>query len=562
VRNRTDTSPVIDGSVVSPQEAVTGVTPSIDHIRVWGSKCYSYVHPKTIPAGQRHDKLVNPGRLGVFMGYANTTSKHVKVYNPELGYTSRCSRVKIDEDIKGGTIDLKLRCKAGPQGTLNEPPDRNPRGRPKKQPATELATQPQVPLPTQVVKPIPVKPVPVKATPQVVVPPENVPRAESKEPKPEKEDQTSPTETKDNAVVPDIMVEEPTQDAQPMPTAPLPQQDAPRYFTRAKRKRAADEAVEDERLSKIIRAMLAQVELTEEDIEVLTSAFPATEIAGIKIPQTYKEAVNDPYYAEHWKGAMHEEIISLLENGTWKEVVPPKGANLVSSKWVFTIKTRADGTIERFKARLVARGFSQVRGTDYDETFAPTVRMDTLRLFLATVAAEDLECAQFDIKNAFTESHLKEEIYLAPPKGIEVKKGCVLQVLRSLYGLKQAARDWNLLIKKELLAWGFVQSLADPGMFVHDKRGIRLLLYVDDIVAAAKQQGQIDWFYQKLSGRFNAKNLREIHKILGVRVTRNRKNRAIYLDQEHYLRTVLDRFGITQKTHKDKKIPAADYNSF
>jgi len=87
-----------------------------------------------------------------------------------------------------------------------------------------------------------------------------------------------------------------------------------------------------------------------------------------------------------------------------------------------------------------------------------------------------------------------------------------------------------LLIKKELLAWGFVQSLADPGMFVHNKRGIRLLLYVDDIVAAAKQQGQIDWFYQKLSGRFNAKNLEEIHKILEARVTCNRKNHAIYLD--------------------------------
>jgi hypothetical protein len=162
----------------------------------------------------------------------------------------------------------------------------------------------------------------------------------------------------------------------------------------------------------------------------------------------------------------------------------------ISSKWVYTIKLNADGTIERFKARLVARGFSQVQGTDYNETFAPTARMDTLRLFLATVAAEDLECAHFDIKNAFTESHLKEEIYLSPPQGLDVKKGCVLQVMRSLYGLKQAARDWNLLIKKELLAWGFVQSKADPCMFIHEERGLRLLVYVDDIVAAAKQQSR------------------------------------------------------------------------
>jgi Reverse transcriptase (RNA-dependent DNA polymerase) len=331
---------------------------------------------------------------------------------------------------------------------------------------------------------------------------------------------------------------------------------------------------ETERLHKIVKAMMAQVDLTmsdedinelgisTEDIKILEQAFPATEINGIKIPQTYKEAINDPQYSEQWKDAMNEELISLLKNGTWKEVVPPKDVNLVSTKWVYHIKTRVDGTIERFKARLVARGFSQIHGHDYTETFAPTVRMDTLRLFLAAVAAEDLECAQFDIKNAFTESHLKEKIYLTAPKGVEVKKGCVLQVLRSLYGLKQAARDWNLLIKKELLNWGFVQSLADPCMFRHEERGIKLLVYVDDIVAAARKQDQIDWFYKQLSGRFDAKNLGEIGKILGVRVARDRANRTIYIDQEQYLRAVLDKFGITQKTHKDKKIPAADYESF
>jgi hypothetical protein len=122
-----------------------------------------------------------------------------------------------------------------------------------------------------------------------------------------------------------------------------------------------------------------------------------------------------------------------------------------------TIKTKLDGTIERFKARLVARGFTQVQGIDYNETFALTVRIDTLRLFLATVAAEDLECFHYNIKNAFTKSHLKEQILLKPPEGVHVKKGHVLKghvlkVLRSLYRLKQAARDWNLLMKKELLA--------------------------------------------------------------------------------------------------------------
>jgi hypothetical protein len=133
-------------------------------------------------------------------------------------------------------------------------------------------------------------------------------------------------------------------------------------------------------------------------------------------------------------------------------VLRPKDANMVDLKWVFTIKTKPDRTVKRFKARLVARGFTQVHGIDYNETFAPTVRMDTLRLFLATVAAEDLECFHYNIKKAFTESHLKEQILIKQPEGVHVKKGHVLKVLRSLYRLKQAARDWNLLIKKELLA--------------------------------------------------------------------------------------------------------------
>jgi hypothetical protein len=128
-------------------------------------------------------------------------------------------------------------------------------------------------------------------------------------------------------------------------------------------------------------------------------------------------------------------------------------------------------------------------------------------MFLAIVAKEDLECSHFDIKNAFTESHLKEEIYLAPPQGIQVQKGHVLHALRSLYGLKQAGRDWSLLLKSELLKMDFVQSLADPCLYTCKERGIMLLVYVDDIVAASRDAVQIEWFYDQLSSRFNTKNL-------------------------------------------------------
>lgn len=254
------------------------------------------------------------------------------------------------------------------------------------------------------------------------------------------------------------------------------------------------------------------------------------EIQGIKIPRTYKEAMSSPHSKE-WDEAVRVEIEQLILNGTWEECILPKGANLVSTKWVFTIKETPKGNIDRFKARLVARGFSQSYGIDYSETFAPTVKMDTLRIFLAMVAKRNLECSQFDIKNAFTESRLKEDIFLAPPEGVVVSNGKVLKALRSLYGLKQAGRDWNLLLKDYLTTTcKFIQSLADPCLFIYKERKLYLLVYVDDIAAAAEDAEQIKWFDQMLSRRFNTKNLGEIAKILGVRITRDRKHKTIYLD--------------------------------
>ncbi|KAF7573927.1 hypothetical protein PtrM4_055500 [Pyrenophora tritici-repentis] len=443
------------------------------------------------------------------MGYSETTNKQFKFYSPELGYTSRSSRISVDEYTPGGKVELRLRnIPAGPQGTQNIMPDRKPRGRPRKD---LTPTQPAHAQPAPA-EPTPAEPTPAQPTEQAATEQVEPPTAEEMEPPPAEQMDTSPAEQVElnpepierrrgrprklttappttvsrDERVPDLATEESEEPVQSLP-------EAPRYFTRgSKRKRAGEDTAEDERFRKIIKAVLAQVNLTDketdEDAYIFEKAFPATEIAGIQIPKTYQQAIRDLRYGNQWKAAVLEEITSLIENGTWEEVVPPKDANIVDSKWVFTIKTKPDGTVERFKARLVARGFTQVHGIDYNETFAPTVRMDTLRLFLATVAAEDLECFHYDIKNAFTESHLKELILLKPPEGVHVEKGHVLKVLRSLYGLKQAARDWNLLMKKELLAWGFVQSLADPCMFVHKERKIRILVYVDDVLAAAKEQ--------------------------------------------------------------------------
>lgn len=128
VRNGTNVGVVIDGKKTSPIGAFMDEIPNIDHIRRWGSKCYYYVDRKTIPDGERHDKLVNPRRTGVFMGYSEATTKHFKVYSPERGSTIKVSRVEIDEDTNGGEVELRIRnCSSGPQGTMNVMKDRMPK---------------------------------------------------------------------------------------------------------------------------------------------------------------------------------------------------------------------------------------------------------------------------------------------------------------------------------------------------------------------------------------------------------------------------------------------------
>lgn len=600
LRNRTDTGPIIDGKKTSPIESFTREVPSIDHIRKWGSKCYYYVDRKSIPTTERHDKLVNPGRVGVFMGYSNNTTKHFKVYSPERGSTIMVSVVRIDEETKGGTVDLRIRSSgAGPQGTKNAMLDRKPRGRPRLEvPAVKEskaipqvvipAFTPPADVPAFTERELPDADTPKEEDPAEItteeMPKDTVEATESDPPLPpapkaKRSHRANPQNKKSRSSSPPPRlytpptVEDVPEDEDETITNPGPNTEAPRYFTRASLKRTASDPAEEERNMKRVRAMIAQLMSDDDDEDInidelmyclgeeFETAFAAEVIAGINIPQSYEEAINDPKYSKQWSAAMAEEMLSLIANKTFQNVVPPKGANVVSTKWVYTIKTCENGSIERFKARLVARGFSQVKGQDYSETFAPTVRMDTLRLFLATVAAEDRECYQFDIKNAFTESHLRELIYLKPPKDTAIPKGQVWQALRSLYGLKQAARDWHHLIKGELLKWGFIQSLADPCMFTHYESSVQLLVYVDDIVASAKTTGEIDWFSDKLHSRFKTKPLGEIGKILGARVTRERKNRTLYIDQEQYLNSVLDKFGITKEKAKGKKVPAADYEN-
>lgn len=175
-------------------------------------------------------------------------------------------------------------------------------------------------------------------------------------------------------------------------------------------------------------------------------------------PKTMEEALSSEY-AESWKQALDDEYKSLLENDTWTLKEPPPGVKPIPVKWVFKAKQDATGRFERFKARLVVKGFRQVEGIDYNEVFAPVSKYSTLRALLAKAAAEDLELHQIDIKTAFLHGELEEEIYIAQPPGYEEgTPGLACKLNKSLYGLKQAPRAWYNRLHKELEVFGFRSS--------------------------------------------------------------------------------------------------------
>lgn len=156
---------------------------------------------------------------------------------------------------------------------------------------------------------------------------------------------------------------------------------------------------------------------------------------------------------------------------------------------------------------------------------------------------------------------MKEIVFLKPPEGVNVTKAKSLRVLRSLYGLEQSAGDWNQLLRSQLLSWGFIQSLADPCLSTKKEKCLVALVYVEDIAVSGKNLDNLKWFANTVSSRFNAKSLGEIEKILGMRITRQRHKKTIYIDQERYLEKVLRKFGFPKATHKMQRISVDGYGS-
>lgn len=271
------------------------------------------------------------------------------------------------------------------------------------------------------------------------------------------------------------------------------------------------------------------------------------------IPSTYTEAILSPERGS-WAGAMEEEMQSLEKNKTWKLTQLPKGKKAIGCKWIFAKKEGFPIKEDvRYKARLVAKGFAQREGIDYNEVFSPVVKHSSIRIMLALVAQLNLELAQLDVKTAFLHGDLKEEIYLTQPDGFKVagKEDWVCKLSKSLYGLKQSPRQWYKRFDMFMKGQKYKRSKYDHCVYLRrlqDGSYIYLLLYVDDMLIAAKSQTEIDKLKAQLSKEFEMKDLGEAKKILGMEITRDRKRGKLWLSQKQYLQKVLQRFGIHEDT--------------
>ena len=261
-------------------------------------------------------------------------------------------------------------------------------------------------------------------------------------------------------------------------------------------------------------------------------------------PKSYQEAISGKD-SSRWKAAMEEEIASLMKNDVWELVTLPKDRKAITSKWVFKIKTNPDNTIERYKARLVVRGFSQKEGIDFKETFAPVAKYNSLRLLFARATMLNLDILQLDIKTAFLYGNLEEETFMQQPEGFEVGRNLVCKLKRTLYGLKQAPRGWNQRIHFFLQSIGFTRTQADHCVYITEETV--LLLWVDDILIFGNKT-QNHYVYQKIAKEFDVSLIGFPKRVVGLLVDQD--NSGIRLHQTIYANEVLKRFQM----HESKPV--------
>lgn len=264
----------------------------------------------------------------------------------------------------------------------------------------------------------------------------------------------------------------------------------------------------------------------------------------VEEPVSYSEAAEE----KEWQQAMNLELETIEKNKTWTLTDLPPGHKAIGLKWVFKLKKDTEGNVVKHKARLVAKGYVQRKGIDYDEVFAPVARLETIRLLLALSAKEEWEVHHLDVKSAFLNGELLEEVYVTQPEGF-VKKGQeqkVYKLSKALYGLRQAPRAWNARLDKCLKDLGFKKCLHEQAVYTKCRNGSVPIvgMYVDDLLVAGSSELEIKLFKEQINKQFEMSDLGLLSYYLGIEVKQGRS--SITLKQSAYAKKVLEKAGMSR----------------
>ena len=282
----------------------------------------------------------------------------------------------------------------------------------------------------------------------------------------------------------------------------------------------------------------------------LSNALIASVEEAISEPQTYHEAISSAN-STYWQEAMDREYASLLENQTWDLIEKPSDRKPVRNKWVYKVKYKSNGEVDKFKVRLVAKDFTQKLGIDFTETYSPIIHYDSIRAILAIAATNGMYLKQFDIGTAFLKGELSEEIYMAQPQGYidPAKPKYYFQLKKSIYGLRQSAHQWNHRISTFLKQFRLIVSEADCCVYLNHGQLHKILgIYVDDGFITSTNTDYIESILIYLESTFKVTR-DEMDYFVGFHIERCPTTGSIFVHQKRYILDILIRFGL-QDAHE------------
>jgi hypothetical protein len=289
-------------------------------------------------------------------------------------------------------------------------------------------------------------------------------------------------------------------------------------------------------------------------------------------PKNFNEAIKD----DHWDKAMNEELDQIEKNNTWEMVQRPEGKNVIGSKWIFKNKLNEQGQVIKNKARLVYKGYAQIEGLYFDETFMPVAILEAIRMFLAYACHKRFKVYQMDVKSAFLNGDLSEEVYMEQPEGFKLsdKPNLVCKLKKALYGLKQAPQAWYHRLDTYLKDKGFMRGKTDNNLYIKTENNdlLIILVYVDDIIFGCNKDSLVQWFASAMESEFEMSMIGELPFFLGLQITQ--RPEGMFISQEKYLREMLKRFQMEDskpvgtpmvtgcKLSKDDDSPDVDQSSY